>query len=105
MESGVSFSHSGEITVAKLSGEIDHHVARGEREDIDRILFSKKPKLLIIDFSDVRFMDSSGIGLIIGRSSTAAEIGCDIKISGLSETLKRIVRLSGVERIKNLTVD
>ena len=105
MESGVSFSFCDEILIAKLSGEIDHHVARGEREEIDKMLFSKKPKLLVLDFSGVKFMDSSGIGLIIGRSATAEGVGCKIKISGLSEGLKRIVRLSGVEKIKNLTVD
>ena len=91
--------------IVSLSGEIDHHIAKGQREAIDSMLFCKKPELLVLDFSGVRFMDSSGIGLIIGRYDVAMGIGAKMQISGLSETLRKLVRLSGVEKLKNLKVD
>lgn len=105
MDSGVSFSETGRILIAKLSGEIDHHIAKGQREAIDSMLFCKKPELLVLDFSGVRFMDSSGIALIIGRYDVAEGVGCKMQISGLSATLKKLVRLSGVEKLKNLRID
>ena len=105
MQNSVNFSEDGNILTATLCGEIDHHLAREQREAIDTMLFRKKPEILVLDFSDVRFMDSSGIGLIIGRADIADGLGCRIRLSGLSGTLKKLVKLSGVEKLKNLTVD
>lgn len=100
----VKFFEDGETLTARLAPEIDHHTARGMREDIDEMLFKTSPALLILDFSDVKFMDSSGIGLIIGRSEIARELRCEVQITGLSDMLRRIVRLSGIEKIKNITI-
>ena len=100
----ISFKESGDELCARLLPEIDHHTAKGMREDIDEMLFKLTPVSLILDFSDVKFMDSSGIGLIIGRAEIAGELGCDVKIFGLSKMLSRIVRLSGIEKIKNITI-
>ncbi len=104
MNEKVSFSEDGSILKAHLAAEIDHHSAKGIREAIDEMLFKLSPDVLVLDFSEVRFMDSSGIGLIIGRAEIAGEIGAEIRISGLSQTLQRIVRLSGIEKIKNITI-
>lgn len=99
---GLSFSEKDGILTARLCGEIDHHIAKEERGAIDSELFRKSPKVLVLDFSAVRFMDSSGIGLIIGRTQTAEEIGCRVKICGLSSSLSRLVKLSGIGKIKNI---
>ena len=61
-------------------------------------------KTLIFDFSDLSFMDSSGIGLILGRSEVCSELGCRVRLLGLSGSLMKIVRLSGIEKIKNLSI-
>ncbi len=50
-----------------LSGDIDHHTAREMREVIDKRIEEIHPKRLILDFKGVTFMDSSGIGLVMGR--------------------------------------
>ena len=78
--------------------------ARPIRERIDKALFEKKPELLVLDFSEVRFMDSSGIGLIIGRSEVCEAIGAHVRLVALSPLLSRLVRLSGIEKIKNLSI-
>ncbi len=104
MQNAVKFSEDGGILTACLSGEIDHHAAKLQREGIDAMLFKVKPELLVLDFSDVKFMDSSGIGLIIGRADVCEGIDCKVKITGLSQTLKKLVRLSGIEKIKCLSI-
>ena len=105
MEKEVKFSDAGNILIASLSGEIDHHLAKGQREAIDGMLFFKKPEVLVLDFSEVRFMDSSGIGLIIGRAEVASGIGAIVQLSGLSPTQRKLIRLSGIERIKNVRIE
>ena len=104
MKDTVIFSSRDRTTVAKLLCEIDHHTARRLREKIDEKIFEEKPELLVLDFSEVRFMDSSGLGLILGRVECASAVGARVRIEGLSDTLYKLVRLSGIERVKNLSV-
>lgn len=100
----ISFSYSGTTLSAHINCEIDHHTASRLRQRIDREIFSNRPKLLMLDFGEVRFMDSSGIALILGRVESASAVGAKVHLDGLSPTLFKLVRLSGIERIKNLTV-
>ena len=105
MQNGVRFSESERTLTAYLSGEIDHHSAKAEREEIDAMLFRTKPTRLVLDFSEVKFMDSSGIGLIIGRADVCTAIGCRVRITGLSKSLKKLLRLAGIEKMKFIDMD
>ena len=100
----IKFESEGGFLRAMLFGDIDHHSAARMRETIDKKLFCEKPLSLILDFSAVQFMDSSGIGLILGRLEIAAELGASVRLEGLSGQLSRLVRLSGIEKMKGLTV-
>ena len=60
-------SSTGEVLTVYLKGEIDHHSAKAMREEIDKAIDFNMPSLLILDFTEITFMDSSGIGLIMGR--------------------------------------
>ncbi len=100
----VAFSHTEGRLVARVSGEIDHHTARSIREKIDREAFLARPRVLVIDLSDVGFMDSSGIALILGRVEVAAEFGGVVQIIGAAPPVKKLIRLSGIERMTGLTV-
>ena len=104
MQKEVTFSESKDELYAILSGEIDHHVAKKMRIEIDSMLFRKKPRVLILDFSLVRFMDSSGIGLIIGRAELSSNIGCTVDVAGLSPHLYKILKLSGIEKVKGVRI-
>ena len=104
MENEVLFIKSEDSLTVILPSEIDHHAAKPLREKTDTELFRLTPRNLILDFSSVGFMDSSGIGFILGRSELCEEIGCRIKLKGLSSSLMKIVRLSGIEKIKNLSI-
>ena len=100
----IKFLEDGDTLVARLLPEIDHHSAKGMREAIDEMLFKLSPAVLVLDLADVKFMDSSGLGLIIGRSEILRELGGEIRLLGLSNMLRRIVKLSGIEKIKNITI-
>lgn len=100
----ITFSRSGRTLCARISCEIDHHTAARLRTRIDRELFMERPSVLCLDFHEVRFMDSSGIALILGRVESAGAVGARVHLEGLNATLFKLVRLSGIERIRTLTV-
>ena len=87
---------------AYLVGEIDHHSASSIREEIDREIMLRKPEVLKIDFDGVTFMDSSGIGLVMGRYRTLALSGGRLIVSNLSNQFYKIMKLSGLEKIATI---
>ena len=105
MNKEVGFLTNGSCLCALLPSEIDHHVAKRVRESIDGRLRQTRPEVLVLDFSEVTFMDSSGIGLIMGRAGLCEELFCRVRLSGLTERQRKLVKLSGVEKIRNLTID
>ncbi len=84
---------------AVLGGEIDHHSAREIRTAIDEAASKVKPKLLTLDFSDVQFMDSSGVGLIMGRCKLMQLWGGRVKIANLPPKIEKIVSLAGLNQL------
>ena len=93
------FEYEKHTLHARLSGEIDHHSAVLLREEIDRELFSRQPSALVLDLSCVSFMDSSGLGLVMGRYTKAAELGCKFALQGCSDRIKKIFAMSGMDKI------
>ena len=91
---------NGELT-ALLFGEIDHHTARDIRQSIDSEIEKHHPSKLILDFRRVKFMDSSGIGLIMGRYRMMQLVGGVVTLDNIPPHLERLITLSG---IRSLTV-
>ena len=87
------------ILVAQITGDVDHHSAKLVREKIDLAMFEKKPSLVLLDLSLVDFMDSSGLGLILGRFNTAKELGAELKILSPSRSVQKVLELAGIERL------
>ena len=81
--------------------QIDHHLADEMREVIDDIIDKRGVDRVIIDFSKVDFMDSAGIGLIMGRYKKIRDIG-DICVVGINESIKRILLISGLHKIVDI---
>lgn len=104
MNENLSLSYEADVLCASLLCEVDHHKAKALREAIDRAVFTHHPKVLELDFSAVRFMDSSGIALILGRSALGEDLGFSLVLSGLAPTAEKLLRLSGVEGRKNVIV-
>ena len=95
----VRFELNGTTLVARISGEIDHHSALYVREAIDREIFARRPKKLLLELSGVGFMDSSGLGLIMGRYTLMKKLGGESALLDPSSAIMRIVSLAGLERI------
>ena len=104
MQRDVIFSEKDDILVAAILCDIDHHTAKPMREKIDKKLDELRPAGLLLDFSEVVFMDSSGLGLIMGRAEAAEKIGCRVAVCGLSPSLRKLFTLCGLDRVKNLSV-
>ena len=90
-----------EITVY-LSGEIDHHNATDLRAEIDAAIERIEPSLLILDFRDVTFMDSSGIGLVMGRYRLITPYGGKIKITSANSQIIKVMKLAGLDKLANI---
>ena len=95
----VQLSYRDGVLTARLSGEIDHHAAREMREAIDDTAQKVKPACLRLDFSQVPFMDSSGIGLILGRVRLLQYWKGRVVLCGMSAQLGRMVELAGISSL------
>ncbi len=84
---------------AELSGELDHCSARNIRSAVDLELMKRLPCTLVIDLSRLSFMDSSGIGLIIGRYKLMQELGGRVVIEGASPGIAKLLRLAGISKL------
>lgn len=90
--------------LAYINCDIDSHTSGRLRERVDREIFIMKPRCLVLDFSKVGFMDSSGLALILGRVRLMESLGGSVSVVGLSEHNMKLLRLSGIERIKSLSL-
>lgn len=98
----VKIEFENETLNCRLCGEIDHHTTLPIRLDIDDRIENCRPKTLILDFSDVTFMDSSGIGLVMGRYKLLNEFGGELEVTGLSNNSYKVMRLAGLDQIANI---
>ncbi|MBQ6830798.1 MAG: anti-sigma factor antagonist [Clostridia bacterium] len=90
---------SPQVITVWLSGELDHHAAHSLREQVDAAIERSVAKVLRLDFSGVTFMDSSGIGLIMGRYRLMTARGGRLLVVGASERLLRVMKLAGLEKL------
>ncbi|MBQ7291532.1 MAG: anti-sigma factor antagonist [Clostridia bacterium] len=98
-------SYKDEVLTAKLLSEIDHHSAVNVREKIDSELYKQLPRTLIFDLSEVNFMDSSGLGLVLGRYSKAKEIGAEVNIKNPSKRTEKIFHMAGTDKLIKIIHD
>ena len=87
---------------ALLSGEIDHHSAAFLREQIDQALTKLRPPTLALDFDAVTFIDSSAVGLVMGRYKAVMAYGGALEVTGLSPSAYRVMKLSNLHSLAKL---
>lgn len=92
-------SREGETLTIRIRGEIDHHNAVRIRQDIDLEIYAARPKRLVFDLSKVDFMDSSGLGLILGRFASVRDVGGELIVQNPTKNVMKILKLAGAERI------
>jgi len=85
--------------IVRLGGELDHHSAAAAKDAIDAQISSLSAKNVIFDMSRLTFMDSSGIGMIIGRYKLASAFGGGVRLAGASPGVLRLIEISGLQKI------
>ena len=91
------------LLILKLTEEIDECTAQKIRRKADYEIERYMPRKVIFDFNSVTFMDSAGIGLIIGRYRIANMLGASIEIANVTDSIKRVLELSGILKIIKIT--
>lgn len=85
--------------IVRLKGELDHHTADIFRHSVEKELKKKSNQNLIINVTGLTFMDSSGIGVILGRYKQVKDKGGQVAICGLDKHHQRILQLGGLLNI------
>ncbi len=93
------------VLVALLEGELDHHGAVAVRTLIDKQISDIRPKKTVLDLSALDFMDSSGLGLIMGRYSLMKKLGGEFTVRNPNERVVKIFKLAGLERMVRVETD
>ena len=89
----------GERLLVGLDGELDHYCAQSVRRELDGMLRDPTVRQLILDFSGLTFMDSSGIGVILGRYRLMRERGGSVAVIHMNDHVSRIFHMSGMDRV------
>jgi stage II sporulation protein AA (anti-sigma F factor antagonist) len=95
----IKFSNRGSTLIAVFSGELDHHFAEYARNKIDGELLKATTRNVIFDFSGLSFMDSSGIGVIVGRYANIKKLGGRMAIICKNQKIFRILEISGILKL------
>jgi stage II sporulation protein AA (anti-sigma F factor antagonist) len=95
----VKFSKRGSTIIVSIIGELDHHSAEYIKNKVDSETMKSTTKNVIFDFSKVSFMDSSGIGTIIGRYKNIQKLNGKTAIVNMNTQIKRIFVMSGLMKI------
>lgn len=96
---GIKFSKKEDSLIAKIEGELDHHVSENIKNAINEEYVKKSCRNLIFDLKNVNFMDSSGIGVIIGRYKKVKENNGKVAIVNANKQLHKLIEVSGLLRI------
>lgn len=93
--------HKETLTVY-IQGELDHHSAKEIRSRIDSEIIRRNPKFLELDFSQVTFMDSSGIGLVMGRYKLMSEKNGKVSVLNPTPPIRKVMMISGIGKLAKI---
>ncbi|HHW30318.1 MAG TPA: anti-sigma F factor antagonist [Clostridiaceae bacterium] len=95
----VKFTRKGAVLIVKVYGELDHHTAEYFRQKIDSEIVKSTTRDIIFDFSKLDFMDSSGIGVLMGRYKNLIQLKGRAAIVNPNKQIRRILEMSGILKI------
>jgi len=95
----VSYNDQYKALIVQFAGELDHHTATAMRGKIDDSIMATTPKRLIFDLSSLSFMDSSGVGVIMGRYRIMKERGGEVIITNAGNQVSKLIDVSGLRKI------
>ena len=89
----------GKVLTLKITEEIDEHTTEKLRRKIDNEITRFVPRKVVFDFSNVSFMDSAGIGMLIGRYKTIKILGGELEIVNVTRQVRKLFEISGIVKI------
>lgn len=95
----VTYDNKDKLLTMYITEEIDHHISEKIRDRADFEIQKYMPKKVVLDFENVNFMDSSGIGMIIGRYKTAIMFGSTINMINVKPNIKKVFEMAGILKI------
>ena len=98
----IEYLNKDKTLVFKITEEIDHHAVEKLRRKADLEIEKHIPRKVIFDFESVSFMDSAGIGLLIGRYKNISSLGGSLEVVNATEVVNKILVMSGVNKIINI---
>jgi stage II sporulation protein AA (anti-sigma F factor antagonist) len=102
---GYEIRKEGDILIVKVHGEFDLHMADYARRDIDIQIRAQGAKHILFDLGSLTFIDSSGLGVILGRYRKVSESGGRAAISGAPTNIRKVMEISGLNRLMPFFVD
>lgn len=99
----IEYERKEKVLTVEITEEIDHHSTDKLRRKIDNEITRYMPRKTIFNFNRVTFMDSAGIGMIIGRYKMMKIIGGELEIENVNDNVKKILEMSGIMKIIPIT--
>ncbi len=97
------FKRNNGTLIIQLVGELDHHYAKQVKEEIDSEIMKENTNRVIFELSSLTFMDSSGIGTILGRYKLMQSLGGVVEICGASMQVDKLLTMAGIKKIIKMT--
>ena len=98
----LNFDFNDGVLRVSIVGEINHHSAASARQAIDEKIRELSPKNLVLDLAEVSFMDSAGLGLIMGRYQLMQDLGGTLTIANPSAEHKKLFKLAGLGKLMKI---
>jgi len=99
------FQFKNGYMIVQMPKEIDHHCTEELRRETDRMIEMHHVRKLVFDFSRTEFMDSSGIGMLIGRCKNLGYSGGSVQAVCLSDRMQKIFMVSGLHKLIPVTTE
>jgi stage II sporulation protein AA (anti-sigma F factor antagonist) len=99
MSISMQIRQQGDVLIARLGGELDHHTADKVKGHLEQQLAKGHTKHLVVNLAGMHFMDSSGLGVLIGRYKQIKQLGGQMKVSNVDPAIYRIIEMSGLFKI------
>lgn len=95
----VDYEQKGEIIKVRMTGELDEHTAGHVRSSLDNLIETKRFRCLVLDFGDVGFMDSTGVGIVLGRYKKLKKTGQSLLIKNPNSQVRKVFKSCGLLEI------
>lgn len=99
MNDQITYEEIQDVLILHLPTEIDHHSSREIKENTEKYLRENRIRHIVFDFSRTTFMDSSGIGALMGRYKRMRERGGSVMICHVDDRIRRLLRISGMDKL------